>query len=86
MAQQAMEAVARRLLTPVREGEAAGEPKTAEPGPKRSKKTPVSTPAPGSPDGDLEMSGLQVCGQGKDVFHDATERMDVDGEVDTQSL
>ena len=84
MAQQAMEAVARSLITPVSAVKAAGEPKTAGPGPKSAKKTPGSTPTPGSPAGDLEMSGLQVCGQGKDVFHDATERMDVDGEVDTQ--
>ena len=79
MAQQAMEAVAGRLLTPVSSGETAGEPRTAKPGPKRTKKTPNNS-VPGSPAGDLEMAGLQVGGQGKDVFHDvhdAAGRMDV---------
>ena len=84
MAQQAMEAVARSLLTPVSAVKAAGEPKTAGPGPKRAKKTPGSTSTPGSPAGDLEMSGRQVSVQGKEVFHDAAEKMDVDGEGDTQ--
>ena len=83
-----MEAVAASLLTPVSSGKTAGEPRTAEPGPKRPKKTPVNTPC-GSPAGDLEMAGLQVGGQGKDVFHDAHEatgRMEVEEEVDTQQL
>ena len=86
VSQQAMEAVAARLLTPVSGGKTAGETRTAEPVPKRAKPTPVSTPC-GSPAGDLEMAGLQVGGQGTDVFHDAhdaTGRMDMEEEVDAQ--
>ena len=80
--------MAASLLTPVSLGNTAGEPRTAEPGPKRSKPTPVNTPC-GSPAGNLEMAGLQVGGQGKDalVFHDAQEaagKMDVEAEVETQ--
>ena len=88
VALQAMEAVAASLLAPVSLGKKAGEPRTAEPGPKRSKPTPVSTPC-GSPAANLEMAGLQVGGQGKDAqeFHDAQEaagKMDVEAEVEPQ--
>ena len=70
---------------PVGQGKTAREPRTAEPGPKRSKLTPVNIPC-GSPAGNLEIAGLQV-GQGKDVFHDAQEaagKMDVEAGVGTQ--
>ena len=79
MAQQAMEAVAHNLLTPDSAVKAAGEPKAAEPGAKRAKKTPGNTPVPGSPApgqegpiaGELDLSQLHVSGDEKEVFHDA---------------
>jgi hypothetical protein len=86
VSQQAMEAVAARLLTPVSGGNTAGEPRTAEPVPKMAKLTPVSTPC-GSPAGELAMGGLQVVDKGKEVFHNAQNvagEMDVEAEGETQ--
>ena len=62
-----------------------GEPRTAEPAPKRPKPTLVNTPY-GSTAGNLEIDGMQV-GQGKDVSHDAQDaagEMDVEAEVGTR--
>ena len=88
VSQQAMQAVAARLLTPVSGGKTAGEPRTAEPVSKRAKSTPASTSC-GSPAASLEMAGLQVGEQSKEAqeFHDAQEaagKMDVKAGVGTQ--